>query len=156
MNSRQALEHSRAGFTLVEVLIVLGMLATLATIGLAISIPFLRVQTVSAAADTVEAQLASAQFASYAQADDAFHGIAVLPGEVVHFEGPSYAQRDPTRDVSYNIASQITASGQTEIVFQKGALYPSSPSTIALELAGRTLEVSISTYGKIDVQKGSE
>ena len=139
----------RQGFTIVEMLTAVALLLLLVSIGYAVSFTYFQTQQLRAAADVTVAELRQARTEAFAQANDADHGIKVLSDHVIRFEGPSYASRDPTKDVRTDFARTFTVSGSDEFVFPVTSLQPETPGTLTLSFETVAIDILLTDYGSI-------
>lgn len=141
----------RAGFTLMETLIVIALLAVLLTVGQLVSSQYLARQALWTSADTVASELRFAQMDAFTQAGDAPHGIKVMPGIVTRFQGASYTTRNQALDASTSFPDTLGVTGQDEIVIEKGMLGPVANATVAIEGNEQAFDIEITRYGVITV-----
>ncbi len=146
---------TRPGFTLVEIVVGLGILALLLAAGWIFSFTYLRNQQVRAAADTVYNELRRAQTEAHAQTDDTSHGVAVFSDRVVRFEGETYATRDQAQDVETMFAGSVTVSGISEFVFPVASITPTTAGTATLSGDTLAMDITISAYGITTITEGT-
>lgn len=107
--SRKEYITSRAGFTLIETLMVIGIIAVVSSFG-GLILSNLAQNTVSVASEaTLTADLRQQQLKSQQGFAGTAHGIAFGSGEYVLFQGTSYDQDDPTNQV-FQLEEQLTIS----------------------------------------------
>jgi len=96
---------TRRGFTAIEVLLTIGLLATTA----GITIPMYRQYQVYADLDTATTHLVQATHAAQALSQagkfDSIWGVYFPTGTL--YAGPSYAERDAEKDVSFPLPANI-------------------------------------------------
>jgi prepilin-type N-terminal cleavage/methylation domain-containing protein len=143
---------SRQGFTLVELLVVIALIAMLASLGLIFSFQFVRAQHLREDAQLVAAETMLASAEALAQKDDASHGVKTFADRVVRFTGPSYAGRTASKDVTTAFPLVATLGGDDEVVFPAGGLVPDAPSSVTLTIDGRTLTITVSAYGLVEIR----
>ncbi len=135
----------RSGFSLIEVLIVIGILAILAGIGM----PLFRSYLVRNDLDRVKEQavqgLGRAKLLAQSARGDSAWGFFVPAG--ILYKGISYSTRDPSFDELYPMPSTITISGSLlEVSYSKFEGKPSGTGTIilsGLENEKRTITVTV-------------
>jgi prepilin-type N-terminal cleavage/methylation domain-containing protein len=141
--------RAKEGFTLLEILIALGILAVLS----GLSVPFLRQLLirgdVQRSAEQVVQALARAQTLSQNGEGAAPWGFHVPSGTL--FQGSTYETRDPQYDESYPMPPTITASGSlTELTYSQLEGKPSATGSIlllGLENERESILITISTEG---------
>lgn len=156
--------HSRlcrqGGFTLVEIVVVLGVVAMSASVALFVSHDQLRGEGFRDERDTLvtllqhaRAEAMSGVCGSAACTAGAPHGIEILPDSFVLFEGDAYASRALSEDVAIAHSSHIAYSGAHEIVFQAGS-GNAAASTIEIHSAeGKSSAITVGDAGQISWSK---
>jgi len=141
----------KKGFTLLEITLSIGLLAILSVIALPVYRSF-QLNTESANTSTIVAQsMRRASALSRAGQDDTTWGVNVQPGTVTVFRGASYATRDTTYDEDFDIPSNVSVSGLSEVVFD--ALTGNSASTGVLTLTdvnGGVKTVTVNENGMVE------
>ncbi|MEK7620364.1 MAG: hypothetical protein AAB413_03960 [Patescibacteria group bacterium] len=143
------------GFSFIETLTVIGLILLLAATGAIATFALLGWQSLLNNTNLVTSQIALAQMESYTQVDDQSHGVNISSQTVTRFTGDSYALRQVEKDVSFQMPANITVTGDTQIVFPVGDLSPSQPVLVSLQLGDRVYDISISSYGVLQVTAGS-
>lgn len=138
------------GISLIETMLSFAILAVVIGMGWFLSVPSLQRQQVRAAADVVVTELRQAQMDSFAQTENASHGIAIFSDRVVRFQGASYAARDATKDQIFAFPTPITVSS-AEVVFLPGTLRPTTATVITLEHGQTAVDIFVSSYGTFEV-----
>ncbi len=120
------------GFTLVEMILVLAILFILFSLTSPFYQRYQNKNDLNLAAVSTAQNLRRAQI--LAQAVDANNswGVYLQSNSITLFRGPSYASRDSAFDEVINIASSISFSGLSEIIFTKFTGLPTSVGTITL------------------------
>ncbi len=138
------------GFTLLEMMVALGIIILLA----AVTVPFYNQISFSRTTESARGELTSvlrlaASQASASQNDSAF-GVYILSNHYILFRGNSYASRIAVEDRSFDLPAGITLSGLNEVVFAKQTGLPNVTGTISLiNQLGQTMTVSINSQGLI-------
>lgn len=137
--------RSNAGFSLLEVILSISLIAVLAGISLPIYRGFQLNNQLDVAADMIAETSRRAQLLSQVGDRNSAHGIYIGSGELVMFTGASYAGRQGEYDETFALADQLELTGLSEIVFAELTGLPNSAGTIeitALNNATRSLNVS--------------
>lgn len=146
----------RRGFTLIEILITIGILLLLLGGTLALSFPYLEQQQLHADGEITASEVRQAQAEAYAQDDDAGHGLKVFTDHLVRFEGASYAARVVAKDKTTTLPGPVDSLPQaSEIDFAAGSLNPGAVTTIRLVRDTFFYDISLSAYGVLTIQEGS-
>lgn len=143
------------GFTLIEVLTVLGLFTLLAGLGLFASMDLYRGSSFHSERDLLVALLQHAR----AQAvnnicrgmctDGVAHGVKIGSGNYIVFQGSSYASRDATQDQTFATSPLVTSSGDTEVVFAQLTGVAMPPAVIVLRIGGQVSTTTIEPNGRI-------
>ncbi len=139
-----------AGFTLIEVLVVIGLLGLVASLGSAIGFDTLGRSATREERDTLVSLLWSARTRALANMHESAQGVHIDGGQYVLFEGPSYDISDPDNQmIPRNPA--VTISGGPDIIFTQlsGGV---SAGTGTLTMTGPTgmATVEINEAGRIE------
>ncbi len=145
----KAVFESKFGFTLLEVLLAVAILALITGIGLPIFRSWQVSNDLDVAATITVQSLRRAQFLSQAVDSDQSWGVRIEPGQVIIFQGNSFATRNASKDESFNISGHITASGLTEVVFSKFYGLPQSSGAIIFSSNNQTRTVTINSKGTV-------
>jgi len=143
-NNPQSLKG--AGFTLVEVVVVIGILAILAGLGLVLSMDFYRVYTFNYEQDLVVSILQKARSQAMANINQTSHGVCVIGSNYILSEGASCAS-----GTTFPKSGAITVTWPTPIIFsQLAGSCSACPLTVTLTGLGKTANISINNEGQID------
>jgi type II secretory pathway pseudopilin PulG len=117
------------GFTLTEILIVVGLIVTLAAVTLPVTIDFLFRFTLIGETKVLESNLKSAQAKAMSAKNDSSFGVKFFATDIcpledcyVVFQGSSYDTREVGEDEVFYLAKEILvemAGDYTQIVFEK-------------------------------------
>ncbi len=132
------------GFTLVETLVVLGIVAAMMTVAVQ---PFRAMDGTRDATDAGRAYvyaLREAALKAQTMEQDSAWGVRLATSSITVFSGASYASRTASRDRVFGIASDLAFSGPTEVVFAKfsGAPGTTGTTTISNRYASSTVNVN--------------
>ena len=123
---------SPKGFTLLEVLLSIGLITVLAGLSLPVYQALQNRNDLDITAVTVAQTLRRAQLLSQAMDGDTSWGISIQTGSITLFRGTSYAARDTSFDEVFDVPTSITQSGVGEVVFAKFTGMPQTTGTITL------------------------
>jgi prepilin-type N-terminal cleavage/methylation domain-containing protein len=123
-----------AGFTLIEIIMVVAIMGILAGLAVPIYQYFQVRNDLDVAVNTVVASLRRAQALSQAVDGDISWGVKIQSGSIVLFKGTSYAGRDSNFDEAMAMTSAISPGGLQEIVFNKLSGEPQTIGTTTLTL----------------------
>ena len=106
-----------SGFTLFELLIVMGIFAIMFVIAAPTGLGFYLSYQFDSESDLLTALLHLSRNLSMVNYNEANHGVSVLSDQFVVFEGDSYAARVQANDRKYPRNTDVAVSGAAEIVF---------------------------------------
>lgn len=135
------------GFTIIEVLIVVAILAVLLGIGLPLTIRFYQTYQISTLSENTLNMIRSAQ--EKARSGLGAHGIHAEPGGITLYRGTSYALRDTAFDEREEIPSSITFLGTLDFQFMPPLGRPVSAGMITLQNVHRTDTISVNVQGLV-------
>jgi prepilin-type N-terminal cleavage/methylation domain-containing protein len=139
------------GFTLLELLLVLALMAALAVVAAPMYLSLQAENEMNITTVTIGDILRRAQLKSQAIDSDSAWGVEIKSGTLTIFKGQNFANRDQTFDENFSLASTITLSGLTEIIFYPLSGAPNVNGIIKLEhLDGRQSQLSINGLGIIN------
>jgi len=146
VNIREKVE----GFTLIEILIVIAIMAVLAALTIPVGVNFFVSQQLDTVVDEVMQVLRRAQLKGMTQERDSDWGIRFNSDTYVLFKGSSFASRDPVFDEDFDLAGGITTSGISEVVFAKFSGVPNVIGTITISQGSKSKAIDVNAVGKID------
>lgn len=115
------LERSAAnknkGFTLVELLIVIGLLAVLFALGAPVMFDFYLGYQLDSEYSLLKSLFQQARNLAMVNHNESDHGVLVDSQNFVIFQGTSYAARDTSQDRVFPRAAPVTVSGPSELIF---------------------------------------
>lgn len=142
------------GFTLIELVVVIGLMALFMAFTLPVGMETLRQHAFLNARESIRTTLTTAREDTLAGTNNAAWGVALFPHDIVRFQGSSYASRVPAYDVTISLGSLVTLSGPSEVTFTRPDGFPSTPSTLILTDSQRTATTTVNVLGTIDMVTG--
>jgi prepilin-type N-terminal cleavage/methylation domain-containing protein len=114
--------YFKKGFTLMELLIVIALIAIFVAMTVPFTMDFYKEQVVEEQTANLANNLKVAQSHAQSGKNNSSWGIKFFEDEYVLFMGDSYsdAERNTDYDKTYSISSGVTMEGVSEIVFEKG------------------------------------
>ncbi len=122
----------RAGFTLIEVLLAITIIAIIAGVGIPVYQSVQVRNDLDITATTVAQSIRRSQVLSQGMDGDTSWGVLIQTGSITVFRGSSYATRDTTFDEVFSVPTSIVPSGIAEIISEKFTGMPQSTGTIIL------------------------
>lgn len=120
------------GFTLIEVILVVGLAIAIAAVALPSPARFVFSQQAAVVADELSGSLRKAQGYAMSGKGGASWGVAVRDGYIVLFQGGSYDSRDVSFDETYTIPDRINVSGIDEVIFVGPSSHPSATPEVTI------------------------
>jgi prepilin-type N-terminal cleavage/methylation domain-containing protein len=140
-----------AGFTLLELLIVMGLFAIILSFGLAIGFDSFRRDTLKTERTNLVSALQKARSQAVNNIDNNMHGFYFDGANYIVFEGTSFATRDTSRDLFIPRNSTISLSGLPHgVVFEQLSGDATPAGVIVLEDGISSTTISINEEGRIE------
>jgi prepilin-type N-terminal cleavage/methylation domain-containing protein len=124
--------HKHRGFTLLEMLLSVALMAVISGIGTPIYQSFQNRNDLDIAANSVVQSIRRAQMLSQAGAGDSTWGVHVESGSITLFRGTSYASRSTDVDEVFSMPTAIVSSGISDVVFDVLTGEPQTTGTLTL------------------------
>lgn len=141
--------YKKTGFTLLEILLSISVIAIITGIGIPIYQSFQVRNDLDLAVNTVSQSLRRAQILSQAVEGDSAWGVYVGENKIVIFKGSGYAAREAGFDEEFDLAGTITPSGDQEIIFNKFTGWPTNASALVLTTVNETKTITINSKGLV-------
>ncbi|OGE82839.1 MAG: hypothetical protein A2846_04330 [Candidatus Doudnabacteria bacterium RIFCSPHIGHO2_01_FULL_49_9] len=144
-------DKSGAGFTLMELLVVLGLFAILLGAGVPITLGMYRQYSFHSERDMLVSIIAKARTQALSNVNEAPHGLAIAGGNYIIFEGADYASRVQSLDEIIPANPTITFTGSTsEITFAQLTADATGAGTLTMTSGNRTADIIVNNEGRID------
>ncbi len=140
------------GFTLLELLIVIALIAVISTLGLLVGMDFYRTYAFSYERQVVVSALEKARNQALSNINQARHGVYFAGGNYVIFQGLTYASRNMAFDQVISASPALSHSGMQEVVFSQlsgDAVVTGSPLQLSDGLT-HNVTISINSEGQIN------
>jgi len=144
--------RNKRGFTLTEVLIVIGIALFISGLTIPVGVRFFQVQTLDETAVSLMETLRRAHNHAVFQKNDSDFGVKILSDSYVLFQGDSYASRTQSEDENFILSTNIITSGIDEVVFAKSVGTPDVIGALTVTLWSDSQTIDISAQGKIERQ----
>ncbi len=125
------MKNHKNGFTILEVLVVIGLIALASSLGLSVSLDVYKSYNFQAEKLLVLALLQKARSESLNNVNSNPHGVYFQSGHYILFEGSSYASRNVSRDLAF-VNNNLSVTGTDEIVF---SLFSATTTPVLLTLS---------------------
>jgi prepilin-type N-terminal cleavage/methylation domain-containing protein len=144
-------------FTLIEVLIVVALIATISAIALPYTLQQLQANAIENTAKELSSLVYSTQQEAYNGKDNKPFGIKFNTTNYIYFRGANFAAAEVsdtfTLPANVSINNISLNGGATEIVFNSGSLIPSAYGSIRLSGTGASYLMTINQQGLISFAK---
>ncbi|MDP3741155.1 MAG: prepilin-type N-terminal cleavage/methylation domain-containing protein [bacterium] len=144
-NSKFKIQNSKLGFTLIEVIIGMGILATIAAFGLFISMDVYRGNSFHTERNIIISILQKARSRAVNNINQISHGVCFQSGNYVIFEGPTCPGTNPE---TFPRGSSVSSTWPSEIVFDQ-LTGNTIGGSITITDGARTSIVTINNEGRI-------
>jgi prepilin-type N-terminal cleavage/methylation domain-containing protein len=142
-------KHTTKGFSLVEVIVVLGIVAILTTTVMSVYKNLNTQNEIILTAQSVVHSLRSAQVHARASASDSSWGVYVESGMVTVYKGAEYTVRDDSFDKEISFPESTTFSGLNEISFLKFTGLPQVDGVMTLTNSNESIDIIVNEKGMI-------
>ena len=139
--------NSRA-FTLIETLVVFGIITLVMSVGAIVGIDSITRSTVHSDRNLLVSLLHSARTQALANIDEAPHGLKITNTAFITFEGSSYSVSNPTNQ-SIERTINTAPIGDTEFVFAQ-LTGNSASSSVTLADGSGSATVTVNSQGRIE------
>lgn len=144
-------KNTKNGFTLIEMLLVVALIVAIGTISAPVYQLLQVKNNLTVATYTIAQTLRRAQILSQSGMGDTTWGVHIVSGSVTLFKGASYAGRDTTTDEIFDVPTNITLGGISDIIFSKLSGEPQSYGDITLtSLNNDTKTITINAKGALE------
>ena len=139
------------GFTVIEILISVAVIAIIVLIIVSGLASFRRSADLNHAADGVLAQLREARRRTVESRDASQWGVHTESSRTTLFKGTTYSPGAADNEV-FTLPNTVTASGPADVVFKRISGDTDNAGTLTLTLGSSTKVITIRSSGLIEVQ----
>lgn len=138
------------GFTLIEMLLSIAIIATLGGLSMPVYATFLARNDLHTNSEAIGAALRRAQVYARAGNEDSVWSIKVQPTAVILYKGATFSPRDTSYDETTSLPDTLVASGMTDVTFAKLTALPTTTGTVTLTANdGSTRAITINAKGTV-------
>lgn len=143
--------NTRAGFTLLEILVVMGLFALLASVGAIMAFDSVTRSTVQNERDVVVLMLTGARTRALANMNESAHGVRIEPSQIVVYElfhgsGSELNVRSTPRNTAV-----LSSPSNANIVFsQLSAKVSTGVGSLTLTDSSKTAVIEVDGNGRIE------
>jgi|SRR3989344_1626533 len=138
-----------AGFTMIEILVVLAIFGALMMMGLFFDFTFYRGTSFNTDVDIFASILQRARARAVNNINESNHGVYIDTGDYVLFQGNSYGA-NPSFDQRISRNPNVNFSGASEIVFSQISGNSSFEGDLIIDGFGKTTTISLNHEGLIN------
>lgn len=138
------------GFTLLEILLVIGIISILLVFIVPVSLDFYKSQQLEIQTQSLVQTLRRAQSKAMAIELDSSFGVFISNQNYILFKGNSYLTRDAQYDETFDLPEIIEPSGLSEVVFLKFEGKPNVTGNVILTSNSDTRTININEIGRIN------
>ena len=146
----------QSGFTLIEILLVLGLLAVIAGVSLVMGMDSYRGNSFRSDRDLLVAALEHARAESINAiclgsncTDAAPHGVSIQSDSYVIFQGASYNSRDQAEDNVIPASALVSHAGLSDVVFSVLSATSTAGQIVLSDDSGHSSTITIGSLGQI-------
>jgi len=140
------------GFTLTELLLVIGAVVVIVALAIPVGISFYKLQGLDETTQDIVKTLRRAQNQAVFQRNDSDFGVRFESGSYILFQGSSYAGRTQSEDETFNLTTGISTSGITEVVFAKLTGLPDVTGVLTIASGNSSHNISINGQGRVEIE----
>lgn len=141
----------QSGFSLFELIIVIALIAAIATFSVTLTDTAVRGQEFTRVRETIAQELTAARNDTVAGTRDAAWGVAFSSNAITRFQGTTFATRNATLDRATQFGNEVMISGASEIDFVRPAGTPTASTTILLSNGIRSARITVTETGALEM-----
>lgn len=138
------------GFTLIELLLVMAIMMIVGSFSTPLYSRFLVQNSVDNHVNQLASQFRKAQLYSMIGRQNGNWGVTISEGNIILFQGDSFATRNTALDERFALNSSISISGFTEVVYTRVTGLPSATPTITLRGNNSVKTITVNSMGVVN------
>lgn len=142
--------RSENGITLIEILVTMGILALILSLGYFVGFDFYRNYALHSEKDILLSVLRKARSQALNNVNSTSHGVYIGSNSYTIFYGSSFASRDSQYDENIREAPGIALSELNEVVFAPLTATSTASGTIVINNGRKSFFIDINYEGKIN------
>ena len=150
MDYQNKFKNLNNGFSLLELILVIGIAILLFNVSTSGFNSYKMHSNLELATNGVVEAIRLAQSSAESGKGDSKWGVEILSNQVVIFKGDSYATRITSSDEILNFSNGISASGLSEIIFEKISGITINTGDIFISNSSGEKKLSVNSFGIVD------
>ncbi len=147
--ARTSIMLSRAGFSLLELLVVIGIFSIFVSMSTSIYTNSRSHTNLELSTGSLVEAIRLAQSSAQSGKGDANWGVKILTDRIIIFKGSDYSGRISSFDEIFNFSGSVSATGLSEIVFEKISGVTTTIGTVVLTSGTEVKNITINERGTI-------
>ncbi len=143
------MKTKKNSFTIIELLLVIGIVSILGTFSVVFFSRFLTQNAVANTQDQLIGEMRKAQMYAMMGRQNGNWGVRFGSNRITLFQGNSYATRNSAHDEFFNVNSNISILGFSEVVFTKTSGLPSTTGTYTVTGNNTLKQVVLNSQGVV-------
>ena len=143
------MNNRSSGFTIIEILLVIGIIGIIAVMTMFVNLDFYKTYDFQSEKGKVISLLEKARSQSLNNINDSKHGVYFDSSNYTLFEGNDYGSRIQSKDQVFPANSRLSHSGLSEVVFGR-LTGDTTGGTITLTDGVHSVTLSLNNEGRID------
>jgi prepilin-type N-terminal cleavage/methylation domain-containing protein len=149
-NKRNILRRFSGGFSLIELLIVISIFSIFVSMSTSTYYSMRAHTNLELSTGSLVEAIRFAQSSAESGKGDSKWGVKILTNQVIIFKGDNYTARDVSFDDTLNFSGGITASGLSEVVFDKITGVTTMVGTVVLSNGSDNKNIIVNEKGTIN------